>query len=681
MHTTKVLKSVLLIGTSLLAFSTAVSAQEAAKNDEKPANGAIVLDQIVVTASSVATNLKDAPASISVVGQEQLQQKGAPDITEALRTVPGLNVGFGSDGTRGISMRGMGSGYTLILIDGKRVNAGLTTMRHYNGDLDWVPIDAIERVEVVRGPMSTLYGSDALGGVVNIITKKSKDSWTGSLTTEWIQPETKATGVTKKISGYVSGPIVPEELTFTAYGNLSKKDPSDPSRHNDIQTPGGSDDYDINGRLTWTPTDNQLFELEAGTGKEKYKPSLAEGEIDTSKTSIRRTTASLRHVGEWDFGTSTITAFIEDADNHHNTTNRAGAITGDTTINVRSYTLDGKVSMPLDFLFEQNLTIGAEYRHEKMKDPENLGKPNSVTGTTGTTDTSIWTAAIFAEDQIKLTDDLKLTAGLRIDKHETFGTHASPRLYLNYDVTDSLTLKAGWAQAFKAPNMRQLNPNWVQTSRGRGCGAVGGPCEMVGNPDLKPETSNSFELGGIYLQDNWEAGLTYFYNEIEDKITSARKASLIQPDGTKYVQQINIDRARTQGFEGNLTINPHPDWTWTNSFTYLIESRNLETGMPLSADPKYSINTELTWQVREDFSVTGGMAFYGKQVDYVATPETLTAQNVSAYNIANISFKYDPTENFTFRAGVNNIFDKQPKSESNFVENGRSYFISMTSKF
>lgn len=681
MRSTQVLKSILLVSTSLLTFSAAVSAQETAENDVKPADGAIVLEQIVVTASSVATNVKDAPASISVVGQDQLQQKGAPDITEALRTVPGLNVGFGSDGTRGISMRGMGSGYTLILIDGKRVGSGLTTMRHYNGDLDWVPVDAIDRIEVVRGPMSTLYGSDALGGVVNIITKKSGDKWTGSLTTEWIQPESKATGVTKKVGAYVSGPIVPEELTFTAFGNISRKDASDPSRHNDIQTPGGSDDYDVAGRLTWTPTDNQMFELEVGTGKEKYKPSLADGAIDTSKTSIRRTTASLRHVGEWDFGTSTITASLEDADNHHNTTNRAGAITGDTTINVRSYTLDGKVSMPLDFLFEQNLTLGAEYRHEAMKDPENLGKPNSVTGTTGSTETSIWTAAIFAEDQIKLTDDLKLTAGLRIDRHEKFGTHASPRLYLNYDVNDNLTLKAGWAQAFKAPNMRQLNPNWVQTSRGRGCGAVGGPCEMVGNPDLKPETSNSFELGGIYVQDNWEAGLTYFYNEIDDKITSARRASLIQPDGTKYVQQINIDRARTQGFEGNLSVNPHPDWTWTNSFTYLIESRNLETGMPLSADPKYSINTELTWQVREDFSVTGGLAFYGKQVDYVSTPETLTAQNVSAYNIANLSFKYDPTENFTFRAGVNNIFDKQPKSESNFVENGRSYFISLTSKF
>src|SRR5690606_25707371 len=151
-------------------------------------SGGVVMDQIVVTASSIATTTRDAPASIAVLSQEQLQLRSTPDITEALRTQPGVNVGFGSNGTRGVSIRGLGSSYTLILIDGKRVNAGLTTMRKYNGDLDWVPIDAIERIEVVRGPMSTLYGSDALGGVVNIITKKNSDRWRGSLTAETLLP-------------------------------------------------------------------------------------------------------------------------------------------------------------------------------------------------------------------------------------------------------------------------------------------------------------------------------------------------------------------------------------------------------------------------------------------------------------------------------------------------------------
>jgi len=667
--------------TALIVSGAASMAQTISEQEQQAEAGTIVLDQIVLTASSIATTLKEAPASISVVDQDQLQQRGAPDITEALRTVPGVNVGFDSSGTRGISIRGMGSAYTLLMVDGKRINAGLTTLRDYNGDLSWIPVDAIERIEVVRGPMSTLYGSDALGGVVNIITKKSSDKWSGSLTTEWIQPESDATGVSKKVSGYVSGPIVPNELTMTAYGSIGSKDPGNSAKLGDITVPTGIDDYDINAKLSWTPVKGQLFELEGGTGREKYRPYLADGEIDTSNTEITRTTGSLRHVGDWEFGTSTITGMIEHAENFHTTADANGLPDDGTAITVDTYTLDGKVSMPLDFWFEQNLTVGSEFRYEDMNDPENLGIANSVTGTTGSTQTSMWSAAVFMEDQIRLRDDLKLTAGLRIDQHEEFGTHASPRIYLNYDLNDDLSFKAGWAQAFKAPNLRQLNPNWVQTSRGQGCGAVGGPCEMVGNPDLQPETSNSFEIGAAYTQDIWEAGLSYFYNDIKDKITSAREASLILDDGTKYVQQINVDRARTQGFEGNLKVQLHPDVTWSNSFTYLIESINLETGEPLAADPEYSIHTELAWRVRENFSVIGSMDFYGKQVDYVMDATTVTAQNVSAYNMVNASFKYDPSENFTLRAGVNNIFDEQPEAESRYSENGRSYFVSLTSKF
>jgi outer membrane receptor for ferrienterochelin and colicin len=638
------------------------------------------LQEIVVTASSVATDLRNAPASVSVIDSAQLQQQAIADISEAIRTVPGVNVGFGSNGTRGISIRGLGSNYTLILIDGKRVNAGLTTLRKYNGDLDWVPMGAIERIEVVRGPMSTLYGSDALGGVINIITKKSTDKLTGTLTAELLQPESKATGATRRVNGYLSGPIIRDVLSFTAFGAYSKRLADDPSLAGDIEAPRGTEDFDINGRLTWTPTANQTVELEAGHGRERYEPFVAPGDVATTPTTITRTTASLRHVGEWDFGKSTVTAYMENAQNQHEIVDREGNVLGDA-ITVRSYTLDGKLDIPLDWTWKQNLTVGGELRYEELDDPENLGKNNTVTGSSGAPFADVWTAALFVEDQIDFTDDFRMTAGLRYDYHDRFGSHLSPRTYFIYDLTDSISLKTGWAQAFKAPNLRQLDPNWVQTSRGRGCGAVGGPCEMVGNPDLKPETSNSYEAGFFYEQGGWIGSVAYFYNEIDNKITSARVASLITGDGTKYVQQINVDKARSQGIEGGLTVPVHPDVQWTNSFTYLIESRNLETGMPLSADPELSLHSSVTWQATEKLSLTATANYYGKQVDYVLEPETLTAQNVEPYFVADIGAKYDFNDNFSGKVGVNNIFDQQPESESNFKENGRTYFFSLTSSF
>lgn len=351
-------------------------------------------------------------------------------------------------------------------------------------------------------------------------------------------------------------------------------------------------------------------------------------------------------------------------------------------ITSRNYTFDSKLALtPFDYFWTHNVIVGGEFRYEELDDPVNLGKENSLTGSSGEALASVFTGALFAEDEIEFTEAFRMTAGLRYDYHEQFGSHFSPRTYFTYDLTDALTFKTGWAQAFKAPNLRQLDPNWVTTSRGRGCGAVGGPCEMVGNPDLEPETSNSFEAGFYYDDGAWQASATYFFNDVKNKITSARVASLILGDGTKYVQQINVDRARSQGIEGSLTIPIHPDWTWTNAFTYLLESKNLETGMPLSADPEYAIHTEMTWQARENLSFTASLDWYGKQVDYVEVTETLTAQNVKPYSNVNFSTKYDINDNFTMKAGVNNIFDSQPESSSNYKENGRTYFVSLTSKF
>lgn len=666
-----------LASTAIFIAQNAYAQQSA---DTATDEEALMLQQIVVTASSVATDLRNAPASVSVINSDTFERKAVTDISEAIRTQPGVNVGFGSNGTRGVSIRGLGSSYTLILIDGKRVNAGLTTMRKYNGDLDWVPIDAIERIEVVRGPMSTLYGSDALGGVVNIITKKNSDRWRGSVTAETLLPSNALTGSKQKLSGYVSGPIIPDVLSFSAFGNVSKQKEADESLGGGVETPRGTRDFDLTGRLTWTPSADQVIDLEAGFGRERYIPYLEPGEADTP-TTIERTSVSLRHVGEWDFGTSTVTGFMENAENKHTITDRLGDVLGNS-ITVRSYTLDGKLAMPLDYFWTDGLTIGSEFRYEELDDPENLGKANTVTGTSGSPQTDNWTAALFAENKLDIIETVHLTTGLRYDYHDMFGSHLSPRAYITWDVTPDLTFKTGWAQAFKAPDLRQLNPNWVQTSRGRGCGAVGGPCEMVGNPDLKPETSNSFE-GGLFYENSagLQAGLNYFFNEIEDKITSARVASLITAGGTKYVQQINVDRARSQGLEGNFSIPLHDTLTWTNSFTWLFESKNLETNLPLSADPEISVHTELVWQARENLSFTLSGDYYGKQVDYVTTPETLIAQNVEPYAVANISTRYSFNENVDFKAGINNIFDAQPKSESNFVENGRTFFLGVTTKF
>ena len=141
------------------------------------------LEKIVVTASGTAQMLKEAPASISVLDKEDLSERFYRDLTDAMTDIPGVIVTGGGD-REDISLRGMGSQYTLILVDGQRQSSRETRPNSDGPGVEgaWIPpLSAIERIEVIRGPMSSLYGSDAIGGVINIITSKTPDAWRGEV--------------------------------------------------------------------------------------------------------------------------------------------------------------------------------------------------------------------------------------------------------------------------------------------------------------------------------------------------------------------------------------------------------------------------------------------------------------------------------------------------------------------
>lgn len=173
-------------------------------------------ETMVVTASAIEQNLKDAPASISVITQQDLQRRPVQNLKDVLKEVPGVQLTNEGDNRKGVSIRGLDSSYTLILIDGKRVNSRNAVFRHNDFDLNWIPVDAIERIEVVRGPMSSLYGSDALGGVVNIITKKIGQKWHGSVTVDSTIQEHRDRGDTYNGQFFTSGPLIDGVLGSTA---------------------------------------------------------------------------------------------------------------------------------------------------------------------------------------------------------------------------------------------------------------------------------------------------------------------------------------------------------------------------------------------------------------------------------------------------------------------------------
>ncbi|WP_312953721.1 catecholate siderophore receptor CirA [Atlantibacter hermannii] len=624
-------------------------------------------ETMVVSASATEQNLKDAPASISVITQQDLQRKPVQNLKEVLKEVPGVQLTNEGDNRQGVSIRGLSSSYTLILVDGKRVNSRNAVFRHNDFDLNWIPVDAIERIEVVRGPMSSLYGSDALGGVVNIITRKVGKSWHGTFTADTTVQEHRDRGDTWNGQFFTSGPLIDDVLGVKVSGNLAKREKDAQQQSSTGETPRieGFTNRNANVEFNWTPNQDHDFDFAYGRDRQdRDSDSLAKDRLD-------RETWAIGHHGRWDLGNSELRFYGEKIDN-----NDPGST---STITSESNTLDGKYVLPIGAI-NQLLTFGGEYRHDSLTDPVNL-----TGGTSSKTSANQY--ALFLEDEWRIIDPLAFTAGLRMDDHETYGDHWSPRAYLVYNATDTLTIKGGWSTAFKAPSLLQLSPDWTT-------GSCRGACEIVGSADLKPETSESYEIGLYYAgEEGWldgvTASVTTFQNDIDDMINIDRTPNRnlaptyrnfvgFNRDGEPVFRYYNVNKARIRGVETELKVPFNDQWKLTLNYTY-NDGRDLSAGdnKPLSSLPFHTANGTLDWTPLDDWSFYVSGNYTGEQR---STQAASTANG--GYVIWNAGAAWQATKNVKLRTGVLNLGDKDLSREDySYNEDGRRYFVAMDYRF
>ncbi|STI33765.1 colicin I TonB-dependent receptor [Escherichia coli] len=621
-------------------------------------------------------NLKDAPASISVITQEDLQRKPVQNLKDVLKEVPGVQLTNEGDNRKGVSIRGLDSSYTLILVDGKRVNSRNAVFRHNDFDLNWIPVDSIERIEVVRGPMSSLYGSDALGGVVNIITKKIGQKWSGTVTVDTTIQEHRDRGDTYNGQFFTSGPLIDGVLGMKAYGSLAKREKDDPQNSTTTdtgETPRieGFSSRDGNVEFAWTP--NQNHDFTAGYGfdrQDRDSDSL-------DKNRLERQNYSVSHNGRWDYGTSELKYYGEKVENKN--PGNSSPITSE------SNTVDGKYTLPLTAI-NQFLTVGGEWRHDKLSDAVNL-----TGGTSSKTSASQY--ALFVEDEWRIFEPLALTTGVRMDDHETYGEHWSPRAYLVYNATDTVTVKGGWATAFKAPSLLQLSPDWTSNS-------CRGACKIVGSPDLKPETSESWELGLYYMgEEGWlegvESSVTVFRNDVKDRISISRTSDVNAAPGYQnfvgfetgangrripVFSYYNVNKARIQGVETELKIPFNDEWKLSINYTY-NDGRDVSNGenKPLSDLPFHTANGTLDWKplALEDWSFYVSGHYTGQK-----RADSATAKTPGGYTIWNTGAAWQVTKDVKLRAGVLNLGDKDlSRDDYSYNEDGRRYFMAVDYRF
>lgn len=713
-------------------------------------------EPVELEASSVVATaeeeIKQAPGVSIITAQDIRKRPPANDLSQIIRTMPGVNLtGNSSSGQRGnnrqIDIRGMGPENTLILVDGRPVNSrnsvryGWRGERDSRGDTNWVPADQVERIEVIRGPAAARYGNGAAGGVVNIITKQPGTQTHGSATVYQSFSQHSAEGATKRVNFGLNGPLT-DALSYRVFGNVAKSDADDQdinSGHESRRTgnqigtlPAGREgvrNKDINGLLSWKLSPEQTVDLEAGysrqgniyTGDTQNTNSNAtvRSLVGHETNILYRENYALTHRGDWDFGTSLAYLQYEKTRNRRVKEGLAGGTEGifsstDFATNVvRDLTAHGEVSLPLHWGVDQMLTLGTEWVEQSLGDPNSNVQTTTAGGAipglassnrSGSSEARI--ASLFVEDNIELFPGTKLTPGLRLDHHDIVGDNWSPSLNLSQVLTDTVTVKAGIARAYKAPNLYQLNPNYLLYSNGQGCYGQTTSCYLQGNADLEAETSVNKELGVEYRKDGVVAGLTYFRNDYRNKIESGLTpvGTAIGGSGTtanaSIFQWENVPKALVEGLEGNLTLPLTDDLNWTNNFTYMLRSVNKETGDVLSVTPKYTLNSMLDWQASEALSLQANVAWYGKQkpkkYDYHGARVTGTSNNqLSPYALVGVSGTYALTRHLSLTAGIDNLFDKRLYREGNaqgvnniegagaatYNESGRTLYTSLTASF
>lgn len=623
------------------------------------------LGAVTVTASGHAQQLEDAPASISVISREQLEQRYYQDATDALRDIPGVTITGGGAGDNGtdIVMRGMPSSYTLILVDGRPISTRETRPNGSAGfEQDWLPpLQAIERIEVVRGPMSTLYGSDAIGGVINVITRKVADEWGGGIQLDTIFQDHPRSGDIQKGNFNVSGPLVEDRLGLQLYGSAYNRE--------EDRFVDGYEEKKLNSlaaRLSFTPTANQDWTLEARRVDQRRRSLIGysapaegcRGGCTDSDNEFSNEILSLSHVGRWDFGTTDTYIQREDAENE----------TREMTIT--NTTAKSSLMLPLG---NHLLTLGGQFEKEELSDRTS----NQISDLTEV-DASKWAA--FVEDEWMLPGNVSLTGGLRLDDDENYGSHVSPRLYAVWGFAPRWTLKGGVSTGFRSPALREITPGWGQVSRGG---------NIYGNPDLEPETSVNKEIG-LYFNAGrpLQASVTVFHNDFEDKITRIACPVTICTDGPNSfgsdpTYRVNVDEAMTRGVEAALSTNIARvlDVTLSYSYTDSEQKSGEYKGEPLNQIPKHLASLQMDWRATDTLSPWLTVRYRGEESQPVTGPSSSSIVAPSNTLVdAGLAFRLNPTT--TLNTGVYNLADKEIfQDEYGYVEDGRRYWLGMKVTF
>lgn len=621
---------------ALTIITLNTSAEENPKKEKKKESTSSSLQyEVVVTATRLETQTKEVASSITVITREELERTNKTTVLEALQEVLGLSViQNGPPGAAAsVFLRGANSEHTLVMMDGVELNDPISPSRSF--DLAHLFIGNIERIEILRGPQSTLYGSDAIGGVINIITRKGEGKPRIHLSTQGGSYETYS-GKTE-ISGSMDNIYYTLGASYFKTKGFSAASTSYPGN----EEADGYENLSFSGRAGFRPLDNLEFDLTVRTLDTRIDIDNFGGEYgdDPNNTQkydtlfLKGRARSLLLNNRWEqiFGFS----FNSYNRTHQNPTDDIHPFDSETaTYKSKLWKLDWQHNT---FLHETNtLTFGIDYQQEQGESEyysEGLWGPfSSIFPSQKAHNTGL-----YLQDRIRVADQFFATAGARLDLHSKAGGAITYRIAPAYIIKQTGTkIKATFGTGFKSPSLYQLHAP----------GTIWGP---IGNEDLEPEKSTAWDVGieQNMLQGKLVLGATYFNNSYENLISFESLEGFI-----------NIGRASSKGAEIMLLARPTEGLFFRASYTR-TEAIDEDTDTYLLRRPKDKFTAILNLSFTDKGNINISFIHVGKRDDmyYIGwTPERVT---LPSYTILNASASLNFTPNIQIFSRLDNILNKK----------------------
>lgn len=626
----KALRTAVIIS-GLLFCNTALSVEKSKETDS------VETEKMVVTATMSEKIIKDAPGAIEVITEQDIIELNAETLADALTEAAGLVVTTESGRINAPSIRGTGNKHTLLLIDGRRITSGFKDM----SGLEQIPVDLISRIEVVRGPASALYGSDAIGGVVNIITKKPSETLTAGGKAGFGRT-TYGEGDEYKGSFYAGNTV--NRSGFILAGGYRDRD-----------------GYDLDGV---TPDDSDSINMKSLGGRFSYDID-SNHHLLTGFEAVDRDFSGLRDLQNMDrkrdMNDKRLSYFMEyngkitplssvmllaNRSEHENSlaitpaVNAVAGAVGDESDSERAINqFEGRYT---GLLFEKHLlTMGTEYVEEERKDASGM-------------DNEVDTLSFYVQDEYRITDPLYSLLSLRWDEYSDYGSEWTPRISLTYSIKDNFRLKASYGRGFRAPDFLELFvPTYMRQGK-----EIYEP-----NPELKAESSESYEMSIEGEIRDFQGRLTWFDSVITDMIDAVYYTSTGSGKSKKdYYRYRNISEASMAGLEFEGSLRLRAGFSLTGNLAYL-ETEDKTTGKELEGKPDYKGSLKLSYGyipmgIRGNLRMTYmGERHYSSGVSDHATL-------FGAY------FSKAVTRNFSIYTGADNIFNKDDYGNPRYFYGG-----------